>query len=162
MTDTTAGRRTETRWLSEDELETWKALNLLIAVLPTALGSQLQRDSGLSFIEYYALAALSDQPERTMRMSRLALLTQAELSRLSHLVGRLEKRGLVRREPDPNDGRYTNAILTDAGFELLVSAAPGHVETVRSLVFDPLDDATLKALKRAGVAITDTMCSDDC
>jgi DNA-binding MarR family transcriptional regulator len=87
----------------------------MLARLPTALEAQLQRDSQLSFVEYYALAGLSEQPDRTMRMSELAVLTNAELSRLSHLITRLQKRGYVRREPDPDDGRYTNAVLTDAG-----------------------------------------------
>ena len=80
-----------------------------------ALECQLERDSDLSFIEYHALARLSEEPDGTLRMSELAALTNASLSRLSHLVKRLEERGLVRREPDPADGRFTNAILTDQG-----------------------------------------------
>jgi len=75
------------------------------------------------------LAGLSDQPDHTMRISELAGFTNAELSRLSHLITRLQKRGYVGREPDPNDGRYTNAVLTDAGYNHL-AAAPGHVATV--------------------------------
>src|SRR3979490_1442995 len=86
------------RWLTPAQLEAWQALTLLLARLPTALEAQLQRDSHLSYIEYYALAALSEQPDRTMRMSELAVLTNAELSRLSHLITRLQKRGYVRRE----------------------------------------------------------------
>ena len=116
-------------WLSEDELETWHALNLLIARLPAVLGEQLQRDSSLSLVEYYVLAGLSDQPDRTIRMSTLAALANSELSRLSHLVRRLERRGLVRREPDPTDGRFTHAILTDEGLAHLEGAAPGHERT---------------------------------
>ena len=90
-----------TKWLTPAQLEAWQALTLMLARLPTALEAQLQRDSQLSYIEYYALAALSEQPDRTMRMSELAVLTNAELSRLSHLITRLQKRGYVRREPDP-------------------------------------------------------------
>src|SRR6266498_5492356 len=82
-----------------------------------ALECQLQQDAGLSFVEYHALARLSENPGHTMRMSELAEVTNASLSRLSHLIKRLELRGLVRREPDPADGRYTNAILTDEGFQ---------------------------------------------
>ncbi|MFT4262380.1 MAG: MarR family transcriptional regulator [Nocardioides sp.] len=128
----------EPRWLSAAELETWMSLTFTLTMLPGALGEQLQRDSGLSFTEYYVLAGLSDAPERTMRMSELALFANAELSRLSHMVSRLEKRGFVRRQPDPTDGRYTNAILTDAGMAHLETAAPAHVARVRELVFDAL------------------------
>lgn len=89
---------------------------------------------------------LSQSPEQTMRMSSLAEVTNASLSRLSHLVKRLEGRGLVRREPDPADGRFTNAILTDEGFQTLADAAPGHVAHVRSLVIDVLSPEQLRRL----------------
>ena len=88
-----------------------------------------------------------------MRMSELAVLTNAELSRLSHLITRLQKRGYVRREPDPNDGRYTNAVLTDAGYDVVVAAPPGHVAAVRELVVDALDDTALAALKTSAERI---------
>jgi len=152
-----------TKWLTPAQLEAWQALTLMLARLPTALEAQLQRDSQLSYIEYYALAALSEQPDRTMRMSELAVLTNAELSRLSHLITRLDKRGYVRREPDPDDGRYTNAVLTDAGYDLVVAAAPGHVAAVRELVIDALDDTALAALQnsaeRINARIDDRSCS---
>ena len=119
----------------------------MLARLPTALEAQLQRDAQLSYIEYYALAALSERPQHTMRMTELAVLTNAELSRLSHLITRLQKRGYVRREPDPNDGRSTNAVLTEAGYDHVVAAAPGHVAAVRELVIDALDVNALKALQ---------------
>src|SRR5882757_9790113 len=115
------------RWLTAAQLEAWQAITLLFALLPAALETQLQRDAQLSYVEYYVLAGLSDQPDHTMRISELAGFTNAEISRLSHLISRLQKRGYVRREPDPTDGRYTNAILTDAGYNHLVAAAPGHV-----------------------------------
>jgi DNA-binding MarR family transcriptional regulator len=143
------------RWLTPGQLDAWKSLALMLARLPTALEAQLQCDSHLSYVEYYVLAGLSDQPRRTMRMSQLAVLTNAELSRLSHLVSRLEKRGFVRREPDPCDGRYTNAILTDAGYAYLVAAAPGHVARVRELVIDALDDTALCALQDSAERIID-------
>jgi len=76
----------------------------------------------------------------------LAEVTNASLSRLSHLVKRLEGQGLVRREADPTDGRFTNAILTDKGFQALAEAAPGHVAHVRSLVIDVLSPEQLRRL----------------
>jgi DNA-binding MarR family transcriptional regulator len=136
-----------TRWLTAAQLEAWQAITQLLGLLSTALEAQLQRDAQLSYVEYYVLAGLSDQPNHTMRISELAGFTNAEISRLSHLISRLQKRGYVRREPDPTDGRYTNAILTDAGYNHLVAAAPGHVATVLELVIDALDDTALSALQ---------------
>ncbi len=144
---------TAPKWLTPAQLEAWQALTMMLARLPTALEAQLQRDSQLSYIEYYALAALSERPDRTMRMSELAVLTNAELSRLSHLITRLQKRGYVRREPDPDDGRYTNAVLTDAGYDYVAAAAPGHVAAVRALVIDALDDTGLTALRESAERI---------
>src|ERR1700682_3077978 len=138
---------TAPKWLTPGQLEAWQALTLMLARLPTALEAQLQRDSQLSYVEYYALAALSERPDRTMRLSELAVLTNAELSRLSHLITRLEKRGYVRREPDEPDGRCPNAVLTYAGYDHLFAAAPGHVATVRELVIDALDATALTALQ---------------
>ena len=118
-----------------------------------ALECQLGRDSDLSFIEYYALARLSEEPDRTLRMSELAALTNASLSRLSHLVKRLEARGLVRRQQDPANGRYTNAILTEAGYAKLAASAPGHVACVRELIIDEFSPAELAGLAAAAERI---------
>jgi len=106
--------------------------------LPAALDDQLQRDSGLSHYEYGILAALSAADATTLRMSELAIYANGSLSRLSRGVARLERRGWVTRKPDPADGRYTLATLTDDGRSVLVEAAPGHVEAVNRLVFDVL------------------------
>ena len=143
------------RWLSADEEAAWRAFATAAVKLPWALECQLQRDSGLSFIEYHVLARLSEDPGHTLRMSTLADLTNASLSRLSHLIKRLEGRRLVRREPDPTDGRYTNAILTRAGYQKLVATAPAHVEAVRALVIDSLTAQELGQLH----AISERLCS---
>jgi DNA-binding MarR family transcriptional regulator len=149
MPRTTPKPQTKTkaaRWLTSDEEAAWRTLAQVMVKLPWALECQLQRDAGLSFIEYHALARLSEDPEHTLRMSELAMLTNASLSRLSHLVKRLEARGLVRREVDPVDGRFTRAIMTKAGYRLLVASAPGHVARVRSLVMDGLSPTELRQL----------------
>jgi DNA-binding MarR family transcriptional regulator len=138
-----------TRWLTQDEEAAWRAIAQVIHFLPWALECQLQRDAELSFIEYHALARLSEDPHHTLRMSELAVLTYASLSRLSHLVKRLEARGFIRREPDPSDGRFTNAILTKAGYAKLVASAPAHAERVRSLVIDPFSPSELQQLREA-------------
>ena len=100
-------------------------------------------------VEYQVLAMLARSPGRTMRMSSLAEATNASLSRLSHLFKRLEGRGLVRRVPDPTDGRFTNAILTEQGFQTLAEAAPGHVAHMRSLVVDVLSPEQLRRMGQA-------------
>ncbi|HSZ45225.1 MAG TPA: MarR family transcriptional regulator, partial [Streptosporangiaceae bacterium] len=130
------GEEQPVRWLSDAELKSWLSVVRLMTWLPWSIDQQLQRDSGLSMIEYQVLAMLSESPARTMRLSSLADQTNSSLSRLSHLFKRLEARGLVRREPDAADGRFTNGILTGKGFETLAEAAPAHVAHVRSLVVD--------------------------
>jgi DNA-binding MarR family transcriptional regulator len=142
------------KWLNAAELDSWLSVVRLMTWLPWSIDQQLQRDSNLRMVEYQVLAMLSESPERTMRMSSLAEVTNASLSRLSHLVQRLERRGFVRREPDPTDGRFTNAILTEDGFERLVEAAPTHVAYVRSLVIDALTPEQLRRLGRDANRIT--------
>ncbi|MGD9985619.1 MarR family winged helix-turn-helix transcriptional regulator [Pseudonocardia sp.] len=138
------------RWLTDAEQQAWIAVAQLVLQLPGALDAQLQRDSGVNLFEYLTLSRLSMAPDRLLRMSALAELTGGSLSRLSNVVKRLEQRGFVRREPDPADGRYTNAILTTEGWDKVVAAAPGHVEAVRHLVLDPLGPAQIAALGEIG------------
>lgn len=133
-------------WLTQSQLDSWLSVVRLITRLPWAIDGQLQRDAGLSMVEYMAMAMLSQSPEWTMRMSDLAEETSSSLSRLSHLVKRLEGRGYVRREPDRADGRFTNAILLPAGMRKLESAAPGHVAYVRQLVIDNLSNERLRRM----------------
>ena len=141
------------KWLTATELASWLSVVRLMTWLPWSIDQQLQRDSNLRMVEYQVLAMLSESPQRTMRMSSLAEVTNASLSRLSHLVERLEKRGFVRREPDPTDGRFTNAILTEKGLRALVEAAPGHLAHVRSLVIDVLSPEQLRRLGRDAARI---------
>jgi DNA-binding MarR family transcriptional regulator len=136
------------KWLTAEELDSWLSVVRLMTWLPWSIDQQLQRDSKLGMVEYQVLAMLSESPERTRRMSSLAEVTNASLSRLSRVVTRLEERGLVRRETDPKDGRFTNAILTEDGLQTLAAAAPGHVAHVRSLVIDLLSPERLRTLGR--------------
>ncbi len=130
---------TEPRWLDADEREAWLGLLGVTLLLPTLLDSQLQRDAGLTTFDYLVLAMLSESPERTLQLKTLARLSNGSLSRLSHTVTRLEKRGWIRRETSPTDGRATIAVLTDEGYGKIVETAPGHVDLVRRIVFDSLD-----------------------
>ncbi|MET9554477.1 MarR family transcriptional regulator [Streptomyces sp. NPDC006645] len=155
MTDeTTPG---DTPWLSPAELESWIPLSGMLLGLVSALDAQLQSDAKVSFFGYLVLAGLSEAPERTLPMSDLSVLAHGSLSRLSHAVSTLEKRGWVRRSPSPENGRVTVATLTDAGYDKLVATAPGHVEAVRRLVLDPIDGDQLRALGEISTVIRDSM-----
>jgi DNA-binding MarR family transcriptional regulator len=142
-----------TEWLTPGELDSWLSVVRLMTRLPWSIDKQLQRDSNLTMVEYQVLAMLVKSPERMMRMSSLAVVTNASLSHLSRVVTRLEDRGLVCREPDGNDGRFTNAILTDGGVRALEEAAPSHVAYVRSLVIDALSPEQLRRFGRTAERI---------
>jgi DNA-binding MarR family transcriptional regulator len=137
-----------TRWLDDDELRAWLKLAGVMLKLSPALDSQLQRDFDLTHFDYLCLAMLSESDDRTLPMSELAAQTNATLSRLSHVISKLERRGWVARTPSPHSRRVTLVSLTDDGWKVLVEAAPGHVETVRSLVFDDLSREDVAALDR--------------
>ena len=151
----------EPRWLDEDQQQAWRNLVGIMLRLPAVLDTQLQRDAGISAFEYQVLSGLSTAAERTMRMSRLAALTEGSLSRLSQVVARLEKRGWIRRTPDPADGRYTLAILTDTGWDTVAAAAPGHVAEVHRLIFDPLTKAQQRQFRDIGQRIMRAIAPDD-
>ncbi|OUM44651.1 MarR family winged helix-turn-helix transcriptional regulator [Arthrobacter sedimenti] len=151
----------EPRWLSEEDQRTWLALGSVLLRLPGALDAQLQRDAGISHFEYVVMAALSESPERTLRMSILAVMAESGLPRLSQVVTRLEKRGWVKRSPDPTDGRSTLATLTEDGWDKVVASAPGHVEEVRRLVFDPLTKAQLRQLNEISRRVITVIDPDD-
>lgn len=126
------------QWLSPTEQDAWLALVGVLFRLPSVLDTQLQRDAGLNHFEYLVLAVLSETPSRALRMSDLAIVVNGSLSRLSHVVQRLEKRNWVRRAPSPTDGRYTEARLTDDGYAKVTASAPGYIRAVRELVIDGL------------------------
>ena len=134
------------QWLDAGERQAWLRLAGLMIKLPAALDAQLQRDAGVSHFEYLVMSGLSEAPSRKLRMSELAVLANGSLSRLSHVVKRLERQGWVRRVPCEFDRRATNAILTEAGYAKVVATAPGHVAAVRGLVIDPLTPAELAQL----------------
>ena len=137
-----------TRWLEDDELRAWLKLAGVMLKLSPALDSQLQRDFDLTHFDYLCLAMLSESDDRTLPMSQLAAQTNATLSRLSHVISKLERRGWVARTPSPHSRRVTLVSLTEDGWKVLVDAAPGHVETVRSLIFDDLSREDVAALDR--------------
>ncbi|MEV5354907.1 MarR family transcriptional regulator [Streptomyces sp. NPDC052693] len=147
----------EPRWLDDEEQQTWLAMVSMLVSLPAALDAQLQRDAGISHFEYQVLAGLSMSPERTLRMSDLADFAEASLSRLSHTAKRLERKGWLTRSPDPADGRFTLATLTDAGWDKVTATAPGHVAEVRRLVIDPLTKVQAKQVREISRRVSDAI-----
>lgn len=147
----------EPRWLDADELATWLAVVGLTIRLPAALDRQLRRDAGISHFEYQVLAALSEAPERTLRISTIAEFAEGSLPRVSQVISRLEQRGWLTRKPDPTDGRSTLATLTDAGWDKVVATAPGHVAHARRLVIDHLTRTDQQRLREVAERITDAI-----
>lgn len=142
----------EHRWLDDTEQRVWRRLLAVAAALPGALDTDL-RAVGLTHPTYVVLAMLSEAPGRTLRMAELARRASSSPSRLTHTVTRLEQRGLVRRAAVQGDGRGAAATLTNAGWDVVVSAAPTHVATVRRLLFDGLTPAELAALDEVGARV---------
>ena len=141
-----------TRWLNEQERRAWLKVAGLMLKLAPALDSQLQRDSHLTHFDYLCLAMLSEADQRSLRMSELAGQVNSSLSRLSHVIKKLETRGWVERKPCPDSRRVTLANLTEQGWQVVVAAAPGHVEAVRELVFEGLSPEQVAQLEEiAGV-----------
>src|ERR671926_1583641 len=143
-------RATGPRWLDADEQKAWRAWLFSSMLLQDRLDRELTHATGISHAYYEILVALSEAPDRMMRMSELADRCLSSRSRLSHAVSRLEERGWVRRQVCPDDGRGLLAVLTDEGFAALEAAAPVHVESVRTHLFDQLSPAQIAALRDIG------------
>lgn len=143
----------DTRWLSACEQEIWRAFMTAVDGLTEQFARQLQRDAGMPYTYYEILVALSEAPERTLRMSDLAGARGSSRSRLSHAVARLEEVGWVRRRTCPTDKRGSFAMLTDKGFAALEAAAPGHVTEVREKLFDVLSPEQVEQLGDISKAI---------
>lgn len=143
----------DTRWLSTDEQRAWRAYLAATQLLFNALDRELQRDAGIPHAYYEILVRLSEAEGRTLRMSQLADRSSFSRSRLSHAISRLECLGWVRRTEFPGDRRGQMAQLTDEGFAALADAAPGHVEAVRTMLFDPLSPEQVEQLRLISEAV---------
>jgi DNA-binding MarR family transcriptional regulator len=144
-----------TRWLTEDEQESWRAWLAASVLLQDRLNRDLQEQHGLTIADYEILVRLSESPDRRMRMSDLATTTLSSRSRLSHQVDRMVKAGLVERQACEADRRGAFAVLTPLGWDTLVSAAPDHVESVRTHLLDPLTAKEFAALGAACTKVAD-------
>src|SRR3954452_23393647 len=144
-----------TRWLDDQEHHAWRSYLTATRLLATQLDRELQRDSQIPHTYYEILVQLSEAPDRSLRLSELADASESSRSRLSHAVARLEKNGWVRRESCPTDRRWAFAVLTDAGFAALAEAAPAHVTSVRTHLFDRLSREQVGQLAAICDAITE-------
>ena len=141
---------TAPRWLDAEEQRAWRAWLFSAQLLMDRLDRELTHSTGISHAYYEILVALSEAPERMMRMSELADRCLSSRSRLSHAVSRLEERGWVRRQVCAEDGRGQLAVLTEEGFAALDAAAPVHVESVRTHLFDQLTPEQVENMRDLG------------
>jgi len=149
----------ETPWLDAEQQRSWRALLMGWTLLNDRLDSDLRREFGLSLAEYEVLVRLSEN-DGTLRMSHLADRMAHSRSRVTHTVGRLEKAGLVTRQTSETDGRGIEAILTPEGMDLLVRAAPFHVQGVRDNLVDLCSGDDFAALGRVMNAVADRLIAD--
>ncbi len=144
---------TSPRWLDDEEQRAWRAYLAAGRLLMDRLDRELQASAGMPVAYYEVLVQLSEAPDRAMRMSELARRSLSSPSRLSHAVARLEKLGWVLRQACDTDRRGAFAVLTDEGLRVLEQAAPGHVEGIRSHLFDHLSREQVRQLREIGEAL---------
>jgi DNA-binding MarR family transcriptional regulator len=137
---------TEPNWLDEREQRAWRGFIALNAEITRRIGRQLQRETGLTSAEYAVLASLSEAPGGRLRVFQLRHAAEWEKTRLTHQITRMTARGLVTREPCPDDPRGAFVVLTEAGWDAVTAAAPRHVAHVRHWFFDALQSEQVDAL----------------
>jgi DNA-binding MarR family transcriptional regulator len=145
----------EPRWLDDDQQQSWRALMMGMTLLLERLDEDLRREFSMSLTEYEVLVRLSERPGRAMRMAQLADAMAHSRSRVTHTVARMEAVGYVTRGTTPEDGRGVVATMTEKGYDLLVKAAPCHVESVRRNVVDLVDEADFAAVGRVFDRVAD-------
>ncbi|NKE10172.1 MULTISPECIES: MarR family winged helix-turn-helix transcriptional regulator [Kocuria] len=152
----------QTPWLTDDQQRIWRSWLSASSRVPARLGHQLQQDSGLSLQDYEVLVTLNEAPGGSCRITELATMLEWERSRMSHHLNRMDKRGLIRRYACPDDGRAQLVELTDNGHVALEKAAPGHVNAVRSVLFDALSDRDAAELGRITALIAAHLDNQSC
>lgn len=135
------------KWLSADQLSAWQGFRKMTRALDARLARDLARDSGLSMQDYDVLSALTDAPHQRWSAKHLGGHLLWTASRLSHHIDRMEKRGLVRREPSA-ESRGSDVVLTPDGFDAIHAAAPEHAEAVRRSFINRLTPQELAVLAR--------------
>ncbi|MGI5422151.1 MarR family winged helix-turn-helix transcriptional regulator [Actinomadura luteofluorescens] len=134
------------RWLTPDEERAWRAFRRMVIAVQTGTARDLSQ-AGLSEPDYEVLSTLSERPDHAGTLHEQAAKMGWSRSRLSRHATRMEARGLIRRAPDPADGRGCLLVLTEHGLDTLVDAAPAHLESVRHHFIDRLAPEDLTALE---------------
>jgi DNA-binding MarR family transcriptional regulator len=154
-------------WLSDDEQRLWRTYLAMSSGLQLSMNRQLQAECGLSLADYEVLVALEEldgrgrgEPSGPCRVNELGDHLGWEQSRLSHQLRRMRVRGLISRHGADDDRRGATVELTAAGSSALASAAPGHAELVRSLVFDGMGAADLRAVQRWATGVLNRLRPD--
>lgn len=135
------------RRMTSRELATWRSLVDITAELRRILGAQLQQDSNLSPADYQVLLALVEAEGRQLRSSELAATIDWERSRLSHHLGRMERRGLIRRQNCTTDSRGAEVLLTEEGADAFHGATVPHLRAIKKYVADALTLEQFDALE---------------
>jgi DNA-binding MarR family transcriptional regulator len=151
-TDVMTEPKTEPRWLDAAEMRAWRGLLRMGWLIEAGIGRDLA-EADLSFADYHVLANLSETPGHQMRITDLAARISWSKSRLSHQLSRMQARGLVCRSTCPTDARGALAVLTPAGLEAIQNAAPGHVESIRRHLLQPLSPEQVGALADIAEAV---------
>lgn len=150
-----------TRWLSDEQQQNWRAYIVGTTLLLDALDRELRQAHGIALAEYEILVRLSESPERSLRMAQIASSVRHSRSRVTHTVARMEKAGWLKRCEAPGDGRGVDAVMTDAGWDLLQKAAHTHVAGVREHFVDLASDADFASLGRVMRAAADRLGAED-
>ncbi|MFI5673452.1 MarR family winged helix-turn-helix transcriptional regulator [Streptomyces cellulosae] len=136
-----------------EELWIWRGFIETMDALRSELASRLERESSLSPGDYAVLLALREAGGRRLRPFELAARIGWQRSRLSHHIGRMERRGLIRREAYATDSRGAEVVLTSEGAEAFRSASLPHLRAVRELFVDPLTPEQLAAADRIAATL---------
>jgi DNA-binding MarR family transcriptional regulator len=134
--------------LTDTEQKAWRTFIESSWALHTHLEDELRADTGLSMNDYHVLVVLSEAPDHRLRMGELAGRLVFSPSRITYQISSMVKRGLVRKQPCPEDGRGQEAVLTADGLAALETAAPIHLITVRDSFIDRLDPGELAVIAR--------------
>jgi DNA-binding MarR family transcriptional regulator len=145
-------------WLTEEEQRIWRDYLAMASRLQTAMHRQLQQDCELSLSDYDVLVALSERGP--LRINELGDALAWEQSRLSHQLRRMRGRGLVARQGSDDDRRGATVDLTDGGRAALEVAAPGHVELVRSAMFEGISESQLRAFGAVAKAVAERLATN--
>ena len=145
------------RWLTGDEQSAWRAYLTMVGRLNGQLNKEMQDEAGISLVDFAVLVPLSEHPDGQLRARDLAVSLGWEKSRLSHQVGRMQRRGLIERRDCDEDRRGAVVALTDCGRETIADAAPKHVAAVSGYLFDHLSADQLRTFTEIASGVVERL-----